>query len=291
MSNYKIEKLGIDKEPQEYINVTGITGLISKGDFLIQWGVDQAVDYILNNRHRANLDYHNLSRTAWKQTRNKTADIGSNLHKLCETYINIRLQQVEDQYGQKYIDIKSEIEFLKYIEKQPYQIKQMFYQFYIWQRKNVKQFLESEKPVCHQDLFYAGTHDFSYINHQNKICMRDIKTTSYKPYQKNYKLNSVYDEHKIQVCSYVQARESMEGKYKVYNSYNGNQWEKTYNYDKIKFHEVGILNIERDYFNVIDYIIDPEDVKHYQNSFNGLLQYYYSAAKRKINNNRARSRI
>lgn len=290
MGNYKIEKLGIDKKPQEYINVTGITGLISKGDSLIQWGVDQAVDCLIEWQNKLehgdfiDYDVFDKARITWKQTRNKTADIGSELHKLCETFINVKLKNG---------DLLS---FMVYINSQSYQLKQMFYQFYIWQKKNVKQFLESEKPVCHQELSYGGTHDFSYINHQNKICMRDIKTTSYKPYKNkqgniNYKLNSVYDEHKIQVCSYAQARESMEGKYKVFNSYNGNQWQKIYNYDKIKFDEVGILNIERDYFNLTDCIIKPEDVKHYQYSFNGLLQYYYGSAKRRIQNKRAKDRI
>lgn len=301
---YEIQKICVDKEPLTYINATGITGLIDK-PFLKQWAVDLAVDYIKTNKNILNddindrgsivcfnKDWKNVleqARYAHKNYLNKTADVGSTLHNIIETYINIRLAKqyifsdlpkdanLEDL--EDHIDTRKEIEFIRYIDKQPYNIKQMFYQFYIWQRENVKEFIESEKPVVHQDLCYAGTLDFIYRGFDDKIYCIDVKTSG-----------SVYKEHEIQAVSYKYARESMEGDYIVYNKRYNNDWTKTYNYPKIKIDASGILNIQRDYFWLDFKVTKDSDIVNYMTSFEGLLTFFYSSSARKLKNKRAKLR-
>jgi Fe-S-cluster containining protein len=275
--SYKIQKLGVDPEPLSYINNTSITGLLDK-PFLKQWAVNLAIEFIKDNSHYDKIGINNYyfvkkediesAKTRHTQRLNETADIGSELHKLVEIFINIKLKQ--DQW-----DLMG---FEDYINnKQNYNLKQMFNQFYIWQRDNVKQFLESERFVVHQELCYAGTLDFLWIGYDDKIYCTDLKTS-----------NSIYKEHELQCSAYKQARESMEGEYKIYCKYGNENWIKVYNYDKMKIDEVSILNIERDFFNLEHKII--KDVDNLQVAFNYLVGFYYAFAKRRLNNKRAISR-
>jgi Fe-S-cluster containining protein len=271
--SYKIQKLGVDPEPLSYINNTSITGLLDK-PYLKQWAVDLAIKHIRDNCYNEISGYHlceldfDIMANAHKQRLNETADIGSELHKLVEQYVNIRLNINKWDYIRDFED---------YIKAQAYNLKQMFYQFYIWQKKNVKQFLESERFVVHQELCYAGTLDFIWLGYDDKIYCTDLKTS-----------NSIYKEHELQCSAYKQARESMEGEYKIYCQYGNENWIKVYNYDKMKIDEVSILNIERDFFNLEHKII--KDVDNLQVAFNYLVGFYYAFAKRRLNNNRAISR-
>ena len=203
-----------------YTYPTQVLGQLSKGDALIQWAADMTIDYIKENdiiqykeekqkdltinKYWLNQDQLENARYAWKNYRNVTADLGTQLHNLVESFINIRFKKLEDQHNIKYMDISSEIEYLRYIYTLDTNLKQMFYQFYIWQRDNVKQFIASEQTIVHEDLCYAGTLDFIYIDNEDKIVCCDLKTS-----------NNIYKEHEIQVCAYKTARESMEGKYEI----------------------------------------------------------------------------
>jgi hypothetical protein len=269
MSDYKIQKINVDKEYISYINVTGITGIIDKSFYLKQWAVDQAIKYIRDNYYNEKSGYHlceldfDKIKNAHKQTLEDTRDVGSELHNLVETYINIRLKDN---------DIEPEILLKDYDD----QLKAMFMTFYDWQKENVKQFLESEKPVVHRELCYAGTLDFIYIDNDNNIVCCDLKTS-----------NAIYKEHEIQPVAYRYARESMEGDYKVYCKRNGNEWKKIYNYPKIQIDTCGILNITREskltYKNI-------NNIDDYFESFKGLLIFFYAYAKRRLNNFRAKER-
>jgi RNAse (barnase) inhibitor barstar len=294
--SYKIQKLGVDPEPLSYINNTSITGLLDK-PFLKQWAVNLAIEFIKKNSYYDKIGINNYyfvkrediesAKTRHTQRLNETADIGSELHKLVEAFINIKIKNIlpinyifvneEDKRNYYENEYKKIIDYLEYIKGLDANLKQMFYQFYVWQRDNVKQFLESERFVVHQNLCYAGTLDFIWKGYDDKIYCTDLKTS-----------NSIYKEHELQCSAYKQARESMEGEYKIYCQYKNENWIKVYNYDKMKIDEVTILNIERDFFNLEHKII--KDVDNLQVAFNYLVGFYYAFAKRRLSNKRAISR-
>jgi hypothetical protein len=245
---------------QEYPSVTTVLGMLDKGEYLMQWAIDLCLEK--NNR------------LAWKEKRDKTADIGSELHSLIETFINMKLLNKLSELRQ----------FDNYISNQPNQLKQMFYQFYNWQKKNVKIFIASEQTVFNKSFCIAGTLDFIYEGYDNFIHCSDLKTTSFKPYRMdngkmNYNLKKTYKNQDVQACVYAALRESLEGKHKIQLMYN----EKYITYQKIKIDVIEILTIERDFFN-----LSVKDVTKYKNqyikAFVGLLDCYYSLAKRKLNN-------
>lgn len=74
------------------IGVTTALGIISKGDGLIQWGVNQAVEHIANQlKGELSLEQvHALlweAKTAWRAKRDEAADIGSQAHAWVECYL------------------------------------------------------------------------------------------------------------------------------------------------------------------------------------------------------------
>jgi hypothetical protein len=281
-NQYAIKKIGFDDDYITYPSPTSILGMLSKGDALIQWAVNQAVEYIkidykkyiTENKNELYIDIFNLdkllneSKIAWKQTRDNTADIGSELHKLVETFINIIIK-----YGFNY----ETAQFLEHIEKKDYKLKQMFYQFYNWQMENVKQYIVSEQYVCHNELCYAGTLDFIYKGFDNKIYCVDLKTS-----------NGVYPEHEIQVVAYKTARESMFGKYDKLSVVKNNSWNDLIEYDNIIIDKCVILHIPQKDFYLDFKIID--DIGNKQKSFEALLSFYYISKKRRLNNFRAKER-
>jgi hypothetical protein len=251
-NQYAIKKIGFDNEYISYPSPTGILGLLSKGDALIQWA--------------CNLCVKENNPIAWKQMRDNTADIGSVLHHLIETFINMHIKETG-----KLID------YINYIKTLDSNIRQMFWQFYIWQHYNVKQYLASEQFVCDRELCYAGTLDFIYEGIDNKIYCVDLKTS-----------NMIYPEHEIQTVAYKTARESMSGKYDKLSIVNNNSWNDIVEYNELKIDKCAILNISRDYFDLEYKIIN--DIEYKQKSFEALLSFYYISKKRRVNNLRAKER-
>lgn len=247
MSRYKINGI-------EYTSPTQVLGLLSTGDALIYWAVNLALK-------------HN-DKNAWKTKRDQTADVGSELHNLIETYINIQLKH------------KNNADTIKILLKDSnYNLKQMFYQFYNWQKKNVKEFLESESQVLHELLCYAGTVDFIYKDFDNNICLIDLKTS-----------NAIYDKAKFQISAYKEARESMQSKkYVINGNNNGREYQKILLNTPRKIDKIGILKISRDFFD-LEYIDYTKNHVLQFEAFLGLLKYYYCSAKRRLNNHRAKSR-
>jgi hypothetical protein len=278
MARYTIKKIGTDKEFIKYTSPSTILGLLSKGDNLLVWSAEMASNYIKNNSEyrtkgedKAYITYGDRvfkdAVYAWKNKRDNTADLGSELHSLVETWINMKLR---DENKDKFDD------FLYYIKQKGIQLKTMFYQFLWWEKQNVKRYIESEKTVVDTELCYAGTLDFCYEGFDGKIYCVDLKTS-----------NQIYKEHETQVVSYKYARESMKGVYIVHSNF-GPEYDKRIEADLLTIDECAILNISRDYFHLHYKII--KDVEFKQKSFEALLVYFYTSAKRKLNNKRAKAR-
>ena len=79
-------------EGKPLIGVTTALGIISKGDGLIQWGVNQAVEHIAEQL-KGELSPEDVfimlhaAKSAWRSKRDEAADIGSQAHKWVETYL------------------------------------------------------------------------------------------------------------------------------------------------------------------------------------------------------------
>ena len=246
MSTYTINDLS-------YVSATTITGLLGGGDALVQWAVNES--FKQNNKQ------------GWKKMRNETCDIGHEFHSLVEIYINIKIKgNIPDLnvLFPKEIDIN---------------LRQMFYQFLVWEKYNVKFFILSESQVVNEKFCYAGTFDFIYINMNDDVCLVDIKTK-----------NEIYPDVKMQLSAYKHAIESMtEKKYIIHCERNGNEWDKSLVHSIIKIDKIQCLKIARDFFDLqlYDY---TNDEKYAWSAFCGLLQFYYNFKKRRANNRRAKER-
>lgn len=74
------------------IGVTTALGIISKGDGLIQWGVNQALEYVANQLQGelSPEQVHQMlweAKLAWRAKRDEAADIGSQAHAWVESYL------------------------------------------------------------------------------------------------------------------------------------------------------------------------------------------------------------
>lgn len=269
-----------DKDYIEYPSVTQLTGQIDKGESLLQWAVNQAVDYIENQGIEIEFTPDKIfkeARFAWKNSRDNSADIGAELHNIIEVYI----KRAISKNNPLWLDKVAIREFIKdwgewYIIP--------FMQFYIWVRDNVKQFIESEKPVVHTNLCYGGTADFIFKNKQNETVLCDLKTK-----------NTLYGDDKYQLSAYKLARQNMKGIYDVL--FYGVK--STYEYKGIKIKRIAVLKIARDYFGFnitnkktkagcesLEYKDYTKDYKYAIISFNTLLTYFYTAKKRRLKNNK-----
>lgn len=272
MSRYTINN-------KEYVSSTEITGIPDKSSWLKQWAVDRAVEYIKKNSEymteyipkdffEVKKEIIEQSRYAHKQVLNATADIGIEAHSLVETFINIQLKGEECRIGLLLKNVNS------------INLRQMFYQFFVWQKKNVKRWIESEQTVVHEELCFAGTVDFIYEDYNGQIWLVDLKTK-----------NKLYNDEKMQIASYKEARESMRAsKYIVYNNRNGKEWETVINNIPIKIDRIGILKIARDFFEPVEITDYTKDCEKQFEAFKGLLTYYYTSAQRRLNNERAINR-
>lgn len=254
MQRYKINDIA-------YPSPSIINGLLDKPN-LVNWKIEHALKAYKKQLEVGIIDTKSCVKAS-DQVRDATANIGSELHNLIETFINIKLKggTVDMRILTKDFDPR---------------LVQMFNQFYVWQRRNVKRFIASESPVVHEFLCYAGTLDMIYEDFHGHIWVVDLKTG-----------NAVYPEMARQVAAYKAARESMEGTYKVEFNQRDASWVKKFTYDKIKIDKIGILNICRDIFELrlYDY---TKKYDHAMKAFEGLLTFYYADKQRRgMNNNRA----
>lgn len=280
MNRYALRKQP-EKDFIQYPSVTQITGQIDKGEGLLQWAVNMAVDYIketddlghaleinLRDQYFAIKEYVlNNARAAWKNKRDQTADIGTELHDIIEKYIKHSIK-VKNALWLDNDQIRSHLK-----DRSP-ELIQMFMQFLLWTKKNVKRFIESEKPVCCTEKCYGGTADMIFQNFNNEIVLCDLKTK-----------NALYGDDKFQVAAYKFARESMQGKYDVL--FYGKKT--TYEYKPIKIDRIAILKIARDYLD-LEYKDYTKEYDFSIRSFLSLLSFFYMSKQRRLNNYRAKQR-
>jgi hypothetical protein len=246
---------------------------MDKDSKLLQWGVDQAIDNLLCEGRilGANADGINIyqilesdleeSRYAWKKTREETADIGSTLHQLIETYINIKLSE-NDRPVAPFFKME--------VKKHTEQIQDMFQKFLEWEKENVKCFLESEQSVCDINLCIAGTLDIIFLDKDDKIICADLKTS-----------DNIYREHEMQVIAYKYIRNRMQGQYQIKKTSSN----VIHNYGKIQIDKPAILQITRQ--AELKYVDNIKDESKKLKCFLALLTVYYTYAKRRLNNKRA----
>jgi hypothetical protein len=267
MSSYTIDGIG---NP----GVTTVLGIKDKGNALIQWAVNCAVDYledklsfhsdVTKQPHEITViipkDELTIAKTAWKTQRDNTADIGTTMHDLVEQFVKMKIAEKN-----------TDGLFLKSIAKyQDYNLKQMFYQFYNWQKKHVKRFLRSEQTIVHEEYWYAGTADIVYEDHKGNIWLIDLKTK-----------NALYGGEAEQVAAYMLAMNNMKSReYNVKSRYGEYQVK----HEAIRINKCGVLMIARDYFDLqfVDY---TDKYKSRLNAFLRLLDFYYADKKRRLKNN------
>jgi hypothetical protein len=252
MSSYTIDGIG---NP----GVTTVLGIKDKGNALIQWAVNCAVEHIENIQHVNKCTYEE-AKTAWKTTRDNTADIGTTMHDLVEQFVKMKIARKN-----------TDGLFLKSIAKyQDYNLKQMFYQFYNWQKKHVKRFLRSEQTIVHEEYCYAGTADIVYEDHEGNIWLIDLKTK-----------NALYGGEAEQVAAYMLAMNNMKSReYNVKSRYGEYQVK----HEAIRINKCAVLMIARDYFDLqfVDY---TDKYESRLNAFLRLLDFYYADKKRRLKNN------
>jgi hypothetical protein len=261
----------------EYPSVTQITGQTTKGDGLLYWAAGQAVKYIEQNYNMSYDLYENsdnldkvlkAAKSEWKNMRDATADIGTELHNIVEIYIKRAIKENNPLWLDKG-DIRS------FIKDFNHNLLVPFMQFYLWVRDNVKQFLESEKPVVHVYDCYGGTCDIIFINFKDETVLCDLKTK-----------NALYGDDKFQLSAYKNARENMQGNYSVL--FYGVKSD--YSYEPIKIDRIAILKIARDFFD-LEYKDYTKDYKYAIIAFRSLLDFFFVSAKRRLNCRRAKERV
>jgi hypothetical protein len=249
MSRYTIDGI-------QYPSVTEILGLLEKGAGFYYWIGDQALK---TNKP-----------DGYKIKQNETCDIGHELHTIIEKYINLIL----NKNSEKYFNIEI---FFKNIKDK--KLRQMFYQFYNWQVKNVRQFISSEGQIVHEKFCYAGTYDFIWEDSDGYTHLTDIKTK-----------NELYGIEKIQLSAYKYAYENMKkDQYIISNKKGFENWEVIQEHKELKIDYIDVLKISRDFFEAIELKDFSKDSIKYFEAFKGLLQYYYFSAKRKLNNLRIKN--
>ncbi len=123
------------------------------------------------------------ARRAHTITKNKSADIGTMIHKWVENYIEARVAK-------------------KQIPKRPVnaEMKNAIEGFFNWAKENKVQIVASEQKVYHTRYKYAGTLDLEAIVNGKRTIV-DLKTS-----------NAIYPEMFLQAAAYLKAREQETGK-------------------------------------------------------------------------------
>lgn len=164
--------------------VTTILGVISKGDAITQWAVNQTLEY-LTPRLQGELSTDEVnallydSRYAWKIKKQEAADIGTIAH----NWIEDHLKGVEQPLPEHPNARKSVEAALKWLEE------------------NRWESLDIEGIVFSPTHFYAGKMDWkARVN--GVLAVPDWKTSKY-----------IYSSYRYQTAAYVKAIEEATGEY------------------------------------------------------------------------------
>jgi len=192
-----------EKEGIKYPRCTQIIGdCTDKSGALIQWGANCVVEWIRDNCDKFYNEYEegtqdktyiiddyalNQARFAYKTVSDKALDVGSEVHRLVEHFLQWKL----DGKG---------LWSRKIPKKEKVEVTNAFNAFYKWQEEHNLKPIELEKTVYGSR--WAGTLDF-YGYFDDKLYVIDWKTS--KP--KNKKTGKgIYPEMRYQVAAYRSAR-------------------------------------------------------------------------------------
>jgi len=158
---------------KDYPGVTTILGELGKGNALLQWAVNCAVQWLEENPN----DFDGAKKH-WRDVSKEAMDIGSEVHNLIEQYIKMRIIGKNIDYHGKY---RSEVEngYLAFLE---------------WEKNNIDKWIESEMTIYNDKYWYAGTLDAVAKLKNNKIYVIDFKSSK-----------GFYDDYVLQISAYRNA--------------------------------------------------------------------------------------
>lgn len=175
------------------VKLTGVTtvlGVISKGDGLIQWAANMAVEYVINklassaNQSEAllNLDTWLIeAKTAHRRVKEDAGDKGKDLHAIIEMIIGTAIMESKGVISKKWAKA------VEMLVETPTKREQLT-NFLDWAKD--KKFLESEKRTFSKELWLAGTVDFVYESN-GEVYVGDVKTAK-TIYPTNFWQTSAY---------------------------------------------------------------------------------------------------
>jgi hypothetical protein len=179
----------------DYPSVTTILGMLGKGDALLQWAVNCAIDRAIVAVAGGMEPNEALEagRALWKEKRSSAANRGTMLHDLISNHIK--------ESGGQSVELRRAIDHVRAENEEAYN---GWLAFREWEASVNPSWLASEIPVYHDGSFtsYAGTIDAVFRatsgEHTGRVFLLDFKTSK-----------AVYDEHKIQVSAYRTAYNDM----------------------------------------------------------------------------------
>ena len=79
-----------DEKGNYLISVTGATGIIDKSGPLIPWAINLMGQYLIDNYNNKAIDDYVIqeAKKKWRQAKQEAADIGTEIHKWIEKWIN-----------------------------------------------------------------------------------------------------------------------------------------------------------------------------------------------------------
>lgn len=181
-------EVSVDGGPFVWVpSVTTITGMINKGDGMLQWAVNCALRWLTGKVQSADFDlteglWATLTQEAksqWRKVRDDAADHGTAVHEWVEAYIAWKLCGEE---GGSRPPVPEEPKVRAGIES-----------FLKWEIQHKVEYVYTERLVYSPRHHYAGTVDIvAYVD--GVLCVLDVKTSK-----------SVYDEYALQVWAYAKA--------------------------------------------------------------------------------------
>lgn len=165
----------------EFISVTSVLDLVSKGEMILDWAAVQACNYLADHLGNSSLTFPELLDQAsknYQSVKNEACDIGSQVHHL-----------IEQNIKGIWVDIKG---------LRP-EVRNGFLAFLKWKRQFNVKFIHSELQVVSKKHCYAGTLDaIISIGGGGQRLVVDWKTSG-----------AFHDTFPLQVCAYQEAAREM----------------------------------------------------------------------------------
>ena len=190
--------------------VTTFTGVIDKSAPLLYWATGLMEDYLIRKiEEGAKIGVKCIQEARWqyRARKDEAADLGTQVHKLAENYINAKIQRKKTPVVSA--DEMDERVFKGYMA------------FLQWVNDHQVKFVASEELVCSRRHKYVGLLDviFTLGSEKHKIeHIGDFKTGKPKEHKRQQNGRwvttgiSPYPEHRYQVSAYQAAKEEESGK-------------------------------------------------------------------------------